>query len=84
MTVTPDGGREAGMAFCDALRLVHVATSLAGTVSKVSHVATTTHRQLSDEALAAAGIAPSAVRISVGLEDADDLVADVTQALDAL
>ena len=84
VTVTPEGGREAGLAFCDALRLVSIATSLGGTHSKVSHVATTTHRQLSDEAMAAAGIAPSAVRISVGLEDADDLVADLVQALDAL
>ena len=84
VTVTPRGGREAGMAFCDALRLVSVATSLGGTHSVVSHVASTTHRQLDDAALTAAGIAPSAVRISVGLEDADDLVADVVQALDAL
>ena len=84
VTVTPDGGREAGMALCDRLRLVRVATSLAGVHSKVSHVATTTHRQLSDEALRAAGIDPGAVRISVGLEDPDDLVADLVQALDAL
>ncbi len=84
VTVTPDGGRAAGMALCDRLRLVAVATSLAGTHSKVSHVATTTHRQLDDAALAAAGIDPGAVRISVGLEDPEDLVADLEQALDAL
>ncbi|MCW2682011.1 MAG: cystathionine gamma-synthase [Frankiales bacterium] len=84
VTVTPEGGREAGMALCDRLRLVAVATSLAGTHSKVSHVATTTHRQLDDAALAAAGIDPGAVRISVGLEDPEDLVADLEQALDAL
>ena len=84
VTVTPEGGREAGMALCDAVRLVTIATSLAGTHSKVSHVASTTHRQLSPEALAAAGIGPGAVRISVGLEDPEDLVADLTQALDAL
>jgi cystathionine beta-lyase/cystathionine gamma-synthase len=84
VTVTPRGGREAGMALCDALQLVAVATSLAGTHSKASHVATTTHRQLSPEALAAAGIDEGAVRISVGLEDADDVVADLLQALDRL
>ena len=84
VTVTPEGGRAAGMALCDRLRLVTVATSLAGTHSKVSHVATTTHRQLDDAALAAAGIDPGAVRISVGLEDPEDLVADLEQALDAL
>jgi cystathionine beta-lyase/cystathionine gamma-synthase len=84
VTVTPAGGREAGMALCDRLRLVRVATSLAGTHSKVSHVATTTHRQMDDETLRAAGVDPGAVRISVGLEDPEDLVADLVQALDAL
>lgn len=84
VTVTPNGGREAGMALCDRLRLVSIATSLAGTHSKVSHVATTTHRQLSESALAAAGIDPGTVRISVGLEDPEDLVADLEQALDGL
>lgn len=84
VTVTPEGGRAAGMALCDRLRLVTVATSLAGTHSKVSHVATTTHRQLDEAALAAAGIDPGAVRISVGLEDPEDLVEDLVQALDGL
>jgi cystathionine gamma-synthase/O-acetylhomoserine (thiol)-lyase len=84
VTITPQGGREAGVALCDRLKLVRVATSLGGTHSKVSHVASTTHRQLDDDALAAAGIGPGAVRISVGLEDPEDLVADVVQALDTL
>ena len=84
VTITPPGGRAAGLALCDRLQLIAVATSLAGTHSKVSHVATTTHRQLDDEALVAAGIDPAAVRISVGLEDPEDLVADLEQALDAL
>ena len=84
VTVDVDGGREAGMALCDRLRLVSVATSLAGTHSKVSHVAGTTHRQLSEQALSAAGISAGAVRISVGLEDVEDLLADLHQALDGL
>ncbi len=84
VTITPPGGRAAGLALCDRLRLIAVATSLAGTHSKVSHVATTTHRQLDDAALAAAGIDPAAVRISVGLEDPEDVVADLEQALDGL
>ena len=84
VTVTPRGGRDAGMALCDGLRLISVATSLGGTHSVVSHVASTTHRQLDDAALTAAGIAPSAVRISVGLEDADDVIADVLGSLDQL
>lgn len=84
VTLTPPGGRAAGLALCDRLRLIAVATSLAGTHSMVSHVATTTHRQFDDVALAAAGIDPAAVRISVGLEDPDDVVADLEQALDGL
>jgi cystathionine gamma-synthase/O-acetylhomoserine (thiol)-lyase len=84
VTVTPAGGREAGVALCDRLRLVRVASSLGGTHSKVSHVASTTHRQLDDAALAAAGIGAGAVRISIGLEDAEDILADVVQSLDSL
>jgi cystathionine gamma-synthase/O-acetylhomoserine (thiol)-lyase len=84
VTITPRGGREAGLALCDRLQLIRVATSLGGTHSKVSHVASTTHRQLDDAALAAAGIGAAAVRISIGLEDPEDLVADVVQALDTL
>jgi cystathionine beta-lyase/cystathionine gamma-synthase len=84
LTVTPRGGRAAGMALGDRLRLVALATSLGGTSSKAGHVASTTHRQLDDAALAAAGIDPGAVRVSVGLEDAEDLVADLVQALDGL
>ncbi len=84
VTVTPRGGRAAGLAFADALRLVALATSLGGTHSMASHAATTTHRQLDDAALAAAGIDPGAVRLSIGLEDPADLLADVRQALDSL
>jgi cystathionine beta-lyase/cystathionine gamma-synthase len=84
VTITPRGGRQAGIDLCDRLQLVIVATSLGGTHSKVSHVASTTHRQLDDAALTAAGIGPGAVRISVGLEDADDLLADLTKVLDSL
>lgn len=84
VTVTPYGGREAGMALLDGFGLVRRATSLGGTVSKAVHVATTTHKDLDDASLAAAGIDPGAVRISIGLEDAPDLVADVVQALERL
>jgi cystathionine beta-lyase/cystathionine gamma-synthase len=84
VTVTPRGGGGAGRALCDRLRLVVLATSLGGTVTKAVHVPSTTHRMLSDAALADAGIGAGAVRLSVGLEDAEDLVADLTQALDGL
>ena len=82
-----DGGpadRARGFAVCDALRLVAVATSLGGTHSVVSHVPSTTHRQLDDEALAAAGMGPATLRVSVGLEEPADLVADLVQALEAV
>ncbi len=84
VTVTPYGGREAGLAFVTRLRLAAAATSLGGTHTKVSHVASTTHRQLDDRALAAAGIDPGAVRFSIGLEDAEDLVSDAYVALESL
>jgi O-acetylhomoserine/O-acetylserine sulfhydrylase-like pyridoxal-dependent enzyme len=84
VTVTPKGGRAAGFALADSLRLGQVATSLGGTRTVVSHVASTTHRQFDDATLLAAGIAPAAVRISIGLEDADDLIADLRRALDTV
>ena len=84
VTVAPRGGRAAGLALVDGLGLVQRATSLGGTTSKAVHVPTTTHSALDDAALAAGGIDPGAVRLSIGLEDAEDLVADLTQALDRL
>jgi cystathionine beta-lyase/cystathionine gamma-synthase len=84
VTVTPFGGRPAGMAFADKLRLAAVATSLGGTHTVVSHVASTTHRQLDERALAAAGIDSGAVRFSIGLEDAEDLISDAYVALQSL
>ena len=72
------------MAFAERLRLASLAASLGGTFTKVSHVASTTHRQMDDAALAAAGIDPGSVRFSVGLEDTEDLIADAVAALDSL
>jgi cystathionine beta-lyase/cystathionine gamma-synthase len=84
VTVTPYGGRDAGLEFADKLRLAKVATSLGGTHTLVSHVASTTHRQMDDRALAAAGIDPGAVRFSIGLEDSEDLISDAYVALESL
>ena len=84
VTISPRGGREAGLAFADRLRVAQVASSLGGTHSKVSHAASSTHRQLDDAALLAAGIDPAAVRFSIGLEDAEDLIEDARLALDSL
>jgi cystathionine beta-lyase/cystathionine gamma-synthase len=84
VTITPYGGREAGLAFASGLRLAAAATSLGGTHTVVSHVASTTHRQLDDRALGAAGIDPGAVRFSIGLEDVEDLISDAFVALQSL
>jgi cystathionine beta-lyase/cystathionine gamma-synthase len=84
VTVTPHGGREAGYCFADRLRVAQVAASLGGTHTLAGHIASTTHRQFDDAALAAAGIDPGGVRFSIGLEDPADLIADARQALDTL
>ena len=76
------GGVEGGKAFCDALELAWVATSLGGTHTLVGHAASTTHRQYAPEARRAAGITDGLVRLSVGLEDADDLLDDIVRALE--
>ena len=77
------GGVEAGVRFCDALRLIWVATSLGGVHTLVGHAASTTHRQMEPAARRAAGVGDGLVRMSVGLEDAADLIADIDRALGA-
>lgn len=84
VTIAPYGGYEAGLAFANRLRLARTATSLGGTHTKVSHVASTTHQQFDLAALNAAGIDPGSVRFSIGLEDVEDLLADASTALDSL
>lgn len=77
------GGREAGRRFIDALQLWSHLANVGDTKSLVIHPASTTHSQLSDEELQRAGVAPESVRLSVGLEDVDDLTWDLDQALRA-
>jgi methionine-gamma-lyase len=77
------GGRPAGRAFIDALTIPERTASLGSIHTIVTHPPSTTHRQLSDAEIAAAGIAPGLLRCSVGLEDLDDLQADFAQALGA-
>lgn len=76
------GGAEAGMRFCNALELTWVAASLGGIHTLVGHAASTTHRQMDAEALGAAGIGEGLVRVSVGLEDPEDLIEDFGRALE--
>jgi O-acetylhomoserine (thiol)-lyase len=78
------GGREAGHKFIEALTLFSHLANVGDAKSLVIHPASTTHRQLNDDELAAAGISPGTVRISVGIEDADDLIWDLTQGLEAI
>lgn len=75
------GGREAAVRLIDAVRLISIAVSLGDIESLVQHPASMTHATYSPEELAAAGISEGLVRMAVGLEDADDLVADLDQAL---
>ncbi|HIT01632.1 MAG TPA: O-acetylhomoserine aminocarboxypropyltransferase/cysteine synthase [Candidatus Enterenecus merdae] len=75
------GGREAAERFMAGLKLCSIATHVADAKTCVLHPANTTHRQMNDAELAAAGVAPDLIRLSVGLEDLDDLVSDVEQAL---
>jgi len=77
-----DGDVEAGMRVCDALELAWVATSLGGTHTLVGHAASTTHRQMDPDVRRAAGIADGLVRVSVGLEDVEDLIEDFDRALE--
>ena len=76
------GGRAFDNRFLDALRLVTIETHVADCHTCVLHPASHTHRQLSDEQLKAAGIAPDLIRLSIGLEDAEDIIADLQQALE--
>jgi cystathionine beta-lyase/cystathionine gamma-synthase len=77
------GGRPAGAAFIDALSITELTASLGSVHTMVVHPPSTTHRQLDDRALADAGIPPGLLRISAGLEDVDDLIADFETALAA-
>lgn len=77
------GGVDAGRRFVEAVRLARMATSLGGPETLVTHPASTTHVGLLPDELAANGIGPGTVRLSVGLEDPADIIEDLSQALDA-
>lgn len=77
------GGREASIKFMDNLKFVAIVTHVADARSCVLHPASHTHRQLTDEQLIEAGVQPDLIRFSVGIEDAEDIIADLEQALNA-
>ena len=76
------GGREAAVKFMDSLKLAAIVTHVADARTCVLHPASTTHRQMNDEELLAAGVSPDLIRMSVGIEDVQDIIADVDQALE--
>lgn len=77
------GGREAAESFMKHLKIAQIATHVADARTCVLHPANATHRQMNDEELAAAGISPYLIRLSCGIEDTQDLIADIAQALEA-
>ena len=82
LTIELSGGLEAGRRFVESTRICQLATSLGGPETLVTHPASTTHVNLLPDELAAAGITAGTVRVSVGLEHTDDLLADISRALD--
>jgi O-succinylhomoserine sulfhydrylase len=76
------GGKKSAFAFQNALEIVRISNNLGDAKSLITHPATTTHKNLTEDARAELGIGPGTLRISIGLEDADDLIADIGAALE--
>lgn len=75
------GGRDVSVSFMDKLQMVAIVTHVADARTCILHPASHTHRQMTDEQLKEAGVAPDLIRLSVGIENADDIIADLEQAL---
>ena len=75
------GGRDAAEKFMNSLKLAAVVTHVADARTCVLHPASSTHRQLSDQELVECGVSPDLIRFSVGIENVDDIIADIEQAL---
>lgn len=82
LTITIDGDKDATFRFLDNLRLFDISNNLGDSKSLATHPATTTHRRLGPDGRASVGIGESLVRLSIGLEDRDELLDDITTALD--
>ena len=78
------GGREVSVGFMDKLKLIAIVTHVADARTCVLHPASHTHRQMTDEQLAEAGVAPDLIRLSVGIENAQDIIDDLAQALETI
>ena len=81
LTFGVKGGRDKSIQFMDSLKMICIVTHVADARSCVLHPASHTHRQLSDEQLLEAGIRPDLIRFSVGIENVEDIIADLEQAL---
>lgn len=77
----PKGGKEGAMRFSNALQMIAIVTHVADARSCILHPASHTHRQLNEQQLIEAGVLPDLIRLSVGIEDAEDIIADLEQAL---
>lgn len=82
ITVGLKGGREAAVKMMDKLKLVAIVTHVADARSCVLHPASHTHRQMNEQELLEAGVQPDLIRFSLGIENIEDLIADVEQALE--
>ncbi len=80
----PKGGREASVKFMDSLKLANIVCHVADARTGVLHPASSTHRQLTDQQLVDCGVKPELIRMSVGIENADDIIADIQQALNQI
>ena len=80
----PKGGREGAAKFMNSLKLANIVCHVADARTGVLHPATSTHRQLSDQQLTDCGVTPDLIRMSVGIENSDDIIADIQQALDQI
>jgi len=78
------GGRENAEEFMKNLKLAAIVTHVADARTCILHPASTTHRQMNDEELVAAGVGPDLLRLSVGIEDVSDIIADIENALNCL
>jgi O-acetylhomoserine (thiol)-lyase len=84
MTIGLKGGYDAAVRFFDALQLVTRLVNLGDAKSLACHPASTTHRQMSAQEQLAAGVKPEMIRLSIGIEHSDDIIADLDQALGAI
>lgn len=78
------GGREAAAKLMEGLKIAAIVVHVADARTSVLHPASTTHRQMTDEQLVEAGISPNMIRLSVGIENIDDIIADFAQAIEKI